>query len=108
ALADPVRTSTQNHNARAVTYPSLVFTFVSRIIVRCNRLELSSARVDQLEHGVDPPPLAVAADLALGGLPQCGQLPIGEPALLGQPDKLVTGLFQRAGPSQSALNVHQL
>src|SRR5208337_2487270 len=107
ALANPVRTSTQNHDAGAVTYPSLVFTFVSRIIIRSDRLEFSSACIDQLEHGMDPPPLAVAANLTLGGFPQCGQLPVGEPVLLGQPDEFITGLCQRAGLSQPALDLHQ-
>ena len=90
-----------------VAYPRLVFALVSRIIIRRDRLELGGAGIDQLEHGADPPPLAVAADFALGGFPQRGQLPVGEPVLLGQPDQFVTGLFQRAGLSQPALDLHQ-
>ena len=69
-LADPVGPAAQDHDPRLVADPRLVLVLVGRIIIGRDRLELGGAGVDQLEDGRDPPPLAVAADLGLGRMPQ--------------------------------------
>ena len=88
ALADAVRTGTEDHDLLAVAVADLGLVLVGRVVVRRLGGELGGARVDRLVGRDHAGRLAGGADVGLVGAPQVGELRIGEAEPLGAPPGL--------------------
>ena len=85
ALPDPVGPAAQDHDPPLVRLLGrrLVFVLVGRVVVRRVGFEFGRTGIHRLERSHDPARLAVLANGHVAGLPQGGQLPVGESEPLG-------------------------
>ena len=83
ALADPVGAGPEDQHSRLLSRPYLVGVLVGGVVVGGGRLELGRAGVDRLEGGQHAGALPGCPHVRWGGVPQVGELGVGEAKSLG-------------------------